>query len=339
MNDVRTFLDDPEHPVPEDLLSNLRLLRLRREVILSSSRVDHLDPAFLDFVTQQVDIFDKALVDLLALLATAPLTSEETRDAEALSFVAEDAMTYLFLRNDTYVKKKANETKSWIFSLSVIIIALLSLLFFLFGMVTILWKKTQKQRLIMRDQALHDGLTGLYNRRYFDEVASPLVESALRSGASLCLLMIDVDYFKKYNDSYGHDSGDTVLIRLAAVLRETAARKGDLVFRIGGEEFCCLVTTQDISGAVHVAERIRAAIEGCAIPHATSPVSGHVTVSVGVACLGPPTIACLEHLYGAADKAMYEAKRAGRNTVHACIVPRGHDGASSPGGQAAEQGS
>ncbi len=328
MNDVRKFLKEPDRAAPDDLIQSLRILRLRREIILSSSRVDHLEPAFLDFVNQQVDAFDRALTDLLALLESAPLKPQEARDAEALSFVAEDTMTYLFLRNDSYVKKKANKTKRWILFLSVAIIALISLLLFLFGMVTILWRKTQRQRTVMRDQALHDSLTGLSNRRYFDEVSGPLVESALRTGTSLCLLMIDVDHFKKYNDTYGHDCGDVALVRVAATLRETAARKGDLVFRIGGEEFCCLVTTQNVAGAVHVAERIRAAVERRAIPHATSPVSPCLTVSVGVACLNPPGVACLEHLYAAADKAMYEAKKAGRNTVHVCGIV-GHGGTTA----------
>lgn len=334
MNDVRKFLKEPERPAPEELIQSLRILRSRREIILSSSRVDHLEPAFLAFVTQQVDVFDRTVTDLLTLLESAPLTPEEALDTESLSFVAEDTMTYLFLRNDAYVKKKANKTKEWIFTLSIAIVILISLLLFLFGMVTVLWRRTQKQRTVMRNQALHDSLTGLYNRRYFDEVSGPLVESALRSGTSLCLLMIDVDHFKKYNDTYGHDCGDVALVRVAATLRETAARKGDLVFRMGGEEFCCLVTTQDVRGAVHVAERVRAAVERRAIPHATSPVSTCLTVSVGVACLNPPGIACLEHLYVAADKAMYEAKGAGRNTVHVCGTA-GHGGTARLGSEGA----
>jgi len=320
MDDLRSFLKSPDCAALDTLKKRLQILGMRREIILSNSRIGHVEPTFLAFVKAQLTVFDDAIMRLSALLETTPLTEMQVREAEELSYVAEDIMTILFQSNDAYIKESSNKTKVWFEYISIGVVVLLSFLFILFGSISMLWRKTLRQGVILRGQALRDGLTGLYNRRYFDEVSGPLIESAVRSRASLCLLMIDVDHFKRYNDTYGHDSGDVVLARIGSMLRETAARKGDLVFRLGGEEFCCLVTTQDETGAVHVAERIRAAMEDCAIPHVTSSVTQVVTVSVGVACLRPPYLISRSQLYAAADKALYMAKNAGRNRVHVCTT-------------------
>lgn len=160
-----------------------------------------------------------------------------------------------------------------------------------------------------------DGLTGLANRRRFD---SALVEEMHRSklaGTSLALLMIDVDYFKKYNDYYGHPAGDYCLQQVAQVLSMGAKRPGDLAARYGGEEFAILLPNTSLYGAQAVAEQIRATLQQIAMPHAGNPF-GVVTISTGVHALVPALAdSCASVLINKADEALYAAKAAGRNTV------------------------
>lgn len=153
-----------------------------------------------------------------------------------------------------------------------------------------------------------DALTGIPNRRSFDAVL-PL---QWNSAPQLALLMIDIDSFKLYNDHYGHKEGDRC-IRLVAQALATTLRGSDVIARIGGEEFAVLMPDADIGTAADVADRLRRAVEGLAIPHATA--AGLVTISVGAAACHPAPSLSPSELFVAADQALYAAKRAGRNVV------------------------
>lgn len=163
---------------------------------------------------------------------------------------------------------------------------------------------------------LLDGLTGIGNRRHLDERLEAEVRRAVRSGTTLALLMIDVDHFKRFNDAFGHPAGDACLCQVAMTMRRTMHRPGDVVARYGGEEFVVLLPDTDLAGAMHVAEAIRADVEGLGVVH---PVDGSkvVTVSLGAAVL--PRDGNGSALVAAADRAMYAAKAAGRNRV--CAAP------------------
>jgi diguanylate cyclase (GGDEF)-like protein len=167
----------------------------------------------------------------------------------------------------------------------------------------------------LRRLAVLDGLTGIPNYRRFQEVLEAEWRRALRDHLSTSVLMIDIDFFKDFNDAYGHQAGDECLKKVARVLTESANRPGDIVSRYGGEEFAVMLVGTDHEGARLVAERIRAAIRGLAIPHSGSPEWALVTVSVGVASLVPDESKKAEELVAAADRALYRAKRAGRNRV------------------------
>jgi len=163
--------------------------------------------------------------------------------------------------------------------------------------------------------ATRDGLTSVANRRCFDQTLNTEWRRATRESRALSLLMIDVDYFKFYNDTYGHQGGDECLRRVAGAMSDVVKRSSDSVARYGGEEFAILLPATDPEGASLVAERIRAAIENLAMPHEKSEVADHVTVSIGVASAivssgGMPT-----QLVGVADAALYRAKHEGRNRV------------------------
>jgi len=157
-----------------------------------------------------------------------------------------------------------------------------------------------------------DPLTQISNRRVYEERVNTEINTAKRSGASLSLLMIDVDFFKKYNDNYGHDSGDVALIRVAKIIVESLPRSTDLAVRFGGEEFLVLMPLTDAEGAYTVAERIRLNIKSLAIAHSHSDVSPVLTVSIGLASLKGESLNEVD-LLKQADNALYAAKDAGRN--------------------------
>jgi diguanylate cyclase (GGDEF)-like protein/PAS domain S-box-containing protein len=160
-----------------------------------------------------------------------------------------------------------------------------------------------------------DSLTGLPNRRFFDEALNKEIRRAKRTGAPLSLIMLDVDHFKKFNDSYGHVAGDECLRQIGTTLKSLVGRATDIVARYGGEEFVAILTNTDQNGALTLAERIRKAVEGLEIPHASSKISDYVTVSLGVVTVNAPMVMTPEQIVGLADEAMYSAKRAGRNQV------------------------
>lgn len=168
----------------------------------------------------------------------------------------------------------------------------------------------------LRSAALHDGLTGLFNRRFLRESLPQLQASANRRGAPLCLIMLDLDLFKRVNDSYGHLVGDQTLRAVSEALRESS-RRSDLVSRYGGEEFAVLCPDTDCETGLYVAERLRAAVE--ALGQAQLGHPGPQTISLGVAVQVSDHELTPEQLIDHADVAMYEAKRRGRNRAIAWL--------------------
>jgi diguanylate cyclase (GGDEF)-like protein len=162
--------------------------------------------------------------------------------------------------------------------------------------------------------AITDSLTGLANRRRFDQCLSVEWRRGLRDQLPLSLLLIDVDMFKLYNDTYGHLRGDHCLKQIAETALGVVVRVGDLVARFGGEEFTVLLPNTGMAGAAHVAEGIGAALRAREIPQQGTPL-GIVTVSIGCATLVPHMDLCSAHLIDFADEALYAAKRNGRNSV------------------------
>lgn len=159
-----------------------------------------------------------------------------------------------------------------------------------------------------------DGLTGIANRRHFEERYKEEWRRAMREEIPLAVIMIDIDYFKKYNDFYGHIGGDHCLKRVAQTLSQTISRAGDLVARCGGEEFVVLLPNTDNVGATVVAEALRSAVNQLAVEHYGSP-SQLLSISLGVAASFPQQGGNSEELLKRADQALYQAKTAGRNNV------------------------
>ncbi len=173
----------------------------------------------------------------------------------------------------------------------------------------------QEARKQLADLAKLDELTGLRNRRGADKAFELEISRAQRAGAPLAVIMIDVDFFKAYNDNYGHPAGDDVLKQLAGVLRSVTSRAGELAIRMGGEEFLLLLPGTSQAEAMASAEKIRARIAELQIEHTASSVSSVVTVSQGVVACIPAMSTEFKQLLEAADQALYASKEGGRNGI------------------------
>jgi diguanylate cyclase (GGDEF)-like protein len=167
--------------------------------------------------------------------------------------------------------------------------------------------------------ASHDGLTQVANRRRFDEYLHQEWQRMLREQGSLSLILCDIDCFKLYNDTYGHQAGDDCLRQVAQVIQNAAKRSMDLPARYGGEEFAVVLPNTDEEGAIQVAQEIRKHVKQLEILHETSKVCSLVTVSLGVSTTIPSVITSPELLINAADKALYQAKAAGRDRYCICL--------------------
>ena len=170
---------------------------------------------------------------------------------------------------------------------------------------------------VARALSLGDALTGIPNRRRFDDHLYQEWNRAYRSRKPLSMILIDIDHFKRYNDTLGHPAGDACLKRVASVLEQSLQRSVDFVARYGGEEFACVLSETDLEGAESVAKRIAARLASVAIPHPDSPVASAVTLSMGVASLVPERDQAPVELTLEADQRLYEAKRLGRNRIQA----------------------
>lgn len=184
----------------------------------------------------------------------------------------------------------------------------------------ILTEKLEKVNQELKRLASVDSLTMIANRRYFDQVIDTEWKRALRNGLSLSIIICDVDFFKAYNDSYGHPAGDTCLQKVAEIIVQNANRSSDLVARYGGEEFVIILPNTDEEGAVYIAEKIRKSIKDAAIAHRGSTISNCLTISCGVAtkklCQSSEKVGDKPNdLIKEADLALYQAKSQGRNRV------------------------
>jgi diguanylate cyclase (GGDEF)-like protein len=174
---------------------------------------------------------------------------------------------------------------------------------------------------LLRSVARIDGLTGVPNRRKFDETLEVVWLQAVRSRLPISMLMIDVDFFKRYNDHYGHQLGDACLKAVAQCLQSTIKRPYDLVARYGGEEFACLLPETDGDGALKLAQGLREAVGRLNLLHADSTVADHVTVSIGTATALANRDLDAAAVLQCADQQLYLAKQSGRNRVCGTTLP------------------
>lgn len=173
----------------------------------------------------------------------------------------------------------------------------------------------KRYRDYLEDISYLDGLTGISNRRKFDEYLHSTWNMAIRVTMPVSMILLDIDLFKQYNDNYGHQEGDTCLIQIAQTLSGIIVRKTDLLARYGGEEFVCILPNTDIDSAFIIAENLRLSVVSLKIPHACSPADKIVTISAGIATKYPSKNSSFSSLIKSADDALYRSKATGRNKV------------------------
>jgi diguanylate cyclase (GGDEF)-like protein len=180
----------------------------------------------------------------------------------------------------------------------------------------------QKIRVLEREneKVFYDSLTGIYNRRYFDESMGRVLRSLARTDGLLSLLMIDIDYFKNYNDTYGHSAGDECLKKISGILSESILRVDDFVARYGGEEFTAVLPNTDKDGAIAIAEKMLESVREQNIPHGASSAGSCVTVSIGVATGRVQRDQTLEIFVNKADAMLYVSKQGGRDRYTAASI-------------------
>jgi len=168
---------------------------------------------------------------------------------------------------------------------------------------------------LLESLSMLDGLTGIPNRRRFEEYLDQEWRRSVRERSHLSIILLDIDFFKNFNDNYGHLAGDDCLKKVAMALNNAIRRPADLIARYGGEEFVCVMPCTKSVGGIYVAENIRKSISELRVPHSHSSVGEHVTISLGVATCIPNGDSLPEELINAADKQLYLAKSKGRNQV------------------------
>jgi diguanylate cyclase (GGDEF)-like protein len=183
---------------------------------------------------------------------------------------------------------------------------------------TSLFRKISRMNAHLQALSMTDGLTSIANRRGFDDALARAWATAQREETAISLLIVDIDHFKGFNDSYGHPAGDECLRRIAAMISSHARRPYDSAARLGGEEFVLMMPATEEAGAAMVAERLRRGFESLMIPHQASRL-GHVTISGGLATLRPRPLQDSAILTETADQALYRAKTGGRNRI--CAAP------------------
>ena len=226
-------------------------------------------------------------------------------------------ISFINIARQTSYKKLIQELnkQSKEYSKIKLILALITLFFIVF-IIYINWfffKRTNNYIKKISKLMITDSMTELFNRRHFDNEFEKILSIQKRLKHNVCFAMMDIDFFKQYNDTYGHQQGDEVLISVANTIKRNSKRATDTVFRIGGEEFGVVSIEMNSNDALYFINKIRMAIYSLKIPHKNSAISKYITISIGAVVIPPDCKLSMKDIYKEADKALYEAKNSGRN--------------------------
>ncbi len=226
------------------------------------------------------------------------------------------AIACLSILSDVLLQRFSHQfAAGWYASRLTILLAASAVLFVLLFQTATIYEQLAETAERLRDESLTDVLTGLANRRSFEDRFAQVLRECARDQRPVALLAIDVDNFKAFNDTFGHQAGDACLRSVAAALQSNVGRARDFVARTGGEEMAVIMPGADARGALVVAERMRAAVQRAAIPAGRGAAHGVVTISVGIAATREPASKSADTLVQLADEALYRAKGEGRNRV------------------------
>lgn len=272
---------------------------------------------------QAVDAFRAERPDLVILDVTMPIKDgiEAAKDIHKLSNSVQDWVPIIFLSGMSQSQDIARgiDAGGDDYLIKPIDAVVLNVKLRAMERIAAMREQLHKANRELKMMSVKDGLTGLFNRRHFDETMEKELKRAERSSTPLSLILCDIDHFKLYNDNYGHLGGDDCLKAVAKAMMKVSIRPGDIAARYGGEEFAFILPDTDLQGAQVIAESIRQAIAGLAITHEHSSATEHVTLSCGVASVQPQKhqdlTALTRVLIETADQGLYRAKENGRNQV------------------------
>jgi len=295
-------------------ITNQQQLASRTSILMNSlTRLnvpDSMQGAYIEELTQ----FDNLIRDLGTLLNNStPSSLGYSAEAENLLQQLEYNVAFLFTEGSELLNHKANQQIKVLNTLSTTLSVLAASVLAMFAGLSLALRKVYQQKTVLQKLATEDALTLLRNRRSFNEIFSLEFARTKRTDGQLSFLMLDIDHFKMFNDTYGHARGDEALRRVAEVLRHSMKRQGDWAFRLGGEEFGCLMSTENKTDAQDMAERILADVINLNIVHNTNQDVGVLTISIGIAQLPNAEINTEVDFYRIADEALYAAKESGRN--------------------------
>jgi diguanylate cyclase (GGDEF)-like protein len=318
----------------EDFVRDITLGLTNIDQLWASYRSHHTRPEEVPYITYadgRIDIMKRYFEDIRSLAAqhtkassisivtlSDNITSIHNTIAQLISY---EIAVAKYERSVT-LNHHQNSLMELAFLLSVILLGVMTFAWRIFTQI-----ERQQQQLLDSSQALQhlntkleqasytDTLTGIFNRRYFDLVYEREFKRASRSEKAITFIMVDIDYFKPYNDTYGHLQGDVALQNVARVLRTSLSRPGDFAFRLGGEEFGIILTDTDATSAHQMAERLRFNVESLNMEHKGNKNTGIVAISLGAICVTPTMGMGNESLLHTADVNLYAAKERGRNQV------------------------
>lgn len=315
-NDLTATLEPTRYR--DRLLNLLPILENRRHTLLSGLSRNAPNDELYEFAEAELDRLTPHLDSLEQTLINLDIGSEtELGNTRIQALTLESELAFVYSQLHEAMHQAAADQKQFIWLLS-LMIALLIAILILFSLALIASLiKMWHQKSALQALSITDSLTGLYNRREFEDRAQKELVRLSRMRGSLSMVLLDVDHFKVINDRFGHPAGDAVLQQLARVL-ETSIREYDTLARMGGEEFAILMPDAGAPGAMGLSQRLRQAVANMDLP---APVRDNtaLTISLGVATLNSMTDSTepdLSLLYSRADRALYKAKSRGRNQVH-----------------------
>lgn len=315
---LQQYLENPSEQGLDIVRNKQNRLENRGKLLETSVTRLHIPTEKMATFIEELGYLETYIHDLgIVMSSTGYRLREADKTIEDMLVTIEDSMAFLYTEGNILLQWQANNQINVLGTMSITLSVLTAAIMIMFLGLIFTLRKLYQQRYALQKLATQDPLTSLKNRRSFDDILRAEFARVKRTGGQLSLLILDLDHFKQFNDTYGHAQGDDALVRVAQVLRRVMKRQDDWAFRLGGEEFGCLMSTDTESDAKEIAELIRKEIIKLDIPHHTSPMSDVLTASIGISHLPDVNIHSVNELYENADKAMYEAKRNGRNQVRA----------------------
>ncbi len=309
---IKEYISSPSEKKKKELSRWVSIFESRIPLFLPDKFAINLPQDIVPELQKEVLLLEQTLSKLKKLITHS---ENDVKTIQEYADLIDSSVAYLYTNISNSDQQMRNSLRIALTNLVVAIFVLSS--FFLVSILAVILfvVHIRKQNRQLENLSLTDTLTKLGNRRKFNQIYDALFENSIRNKSGLSLLITDVDNFKKYNDTYGHHDGDEVLLKVASAIKATLKRSSDDCFRLGGEEFGCLVVADSQEELVATANRIRSSIQELSIPHKLNEHFEVVTVSIGCASLHADNDNTLKEMYIAADQMLYTAKEEGRNRI------------------------